>query len=173
MQNKKFAFIALALLFFACKTTYKLGQCDQLFLDLEKGTINGMSPAASMDEVKKAFPCFTGETKEGSESNCGGGLFFLKHDFYFYTHNDFIEARKGFAGNVSKQVFGLSREELTSLLGTPDETLTHKSIFLDEMIYVHQYSKKWGTLSFVEEEGRITQVEMHQGKKIGAIDYCF
>ena len=34
MRNTTIAIIALALLAFSCKTSYNLGQCDQLFLDL-------------------------------------------------------------------------------------------------------------------------------------------
>ncbi len=173
MRNTTIAIIALALLTFSCKTTYKLGQCEQLFLDLEKGTLNGVSPSVSMDQVKVDFPCFTGDTKEGSDSNCGGGVFFLKHDFYFYTHNNYIEVRKKFAGKVSKPVLGKTSEQLISLLGTPDGKLEHKGFFTDAMTYVYQYSKKWGTLSFIEAEGSISEIDMHLEKDFSAIDYCF
>jgi hypothetical protein len=173
MKFKLITLIALALSVFSCKTSYKLGQYDQLFLDFKTGTLNGVSASASMAEVKKAFPCFTGETEEGSEFNCGGGVFILKHDFYFYTHNDFIEVRKGFTGKMSTPVLNLKKEELISILGTPDDILKHEDTYFNEVIYVHQYSKKWGVLSFVEQEGRITEIELHKGKKIGSIDYCF
>jgi len=173
MKIKSILFLIISLMIFTCKTSYKLGQCDQLFLDFKTGKLNGVAASASMDEVKKAFPCFTGETEEGRESNCGGGIFILKHDFYFYTHEDFIEVRKGFTGKMSKPVFNLRKEELVSLLGAPDATLKHENTFFDEVIYVHQYSKKWGTLSFIEKEEKISEIELHKGKKIGSIDYCF
>ncbi len=173
MKFKSITLIVMSLFVLSCKTSYRLGQCDQLFLDFKTGTLNGVSASASMNEVKTAFPCFTGETEEGSDSNCGGGIFILKHDFYFYTHNDFIEVRKGFTGKMSKPVFNLRKEELVSLLGTPDDILKHEDTFFGEVIYVYQYSKKWGTLSFIEKEGKIAEIELHNGKKIGSIDYCF
>ena len=79
--------------------------------------MNGVPATASMDKAKVAFPCFTGETEEGADFNCGGGVYFLKHDFYFYTHKDFIEVRTGYTGKMSKPVLGLKKEELIKLLG--------------------------------------------------------
>ncbi len=165
--------VVISLLVFSCKTSYKVGQCDELFLDFKTGMLNGVPAVATMDHVKTTFPCFTGETEEGSENNCGGGIFFLKHDFYFYTHSDFIEVRKGFTGKMSKPVFNLSKEKLISLVGTPDDILKHENTFFDEVLYVYQYSKKWGTLSFIEKEGKIVEINLHKEKEIASIDYCF
>ena len=173
MTFKSVTVMIISFLIVSCKTSYKSGQCDQLFLDFKTGKLNGLSASASMEEVKKAFPCFTGETKEGSEFNCGGGVFMLKHDFYFYTHADCIEVRKDFKGKMSKPVFNVRKNELISLVGTPDNIFKHELKFSDEVIYVYQYAKKWGTLSFIEKEGKITEIDLHQGKKIGSIDYCF
>ena len=173
MTYKSITLIIISLLVFSCKTTYKSGQCDQLFLDLKTGKLNGVSPSASMDDVKKAFPCYTGETEEGSDFNCGGGIFMLKHDFYFYTHADFIEVRKGFKGKLSKPVFNIGKNELISLVGNPDNTIKHELKYSDGVIHVYQYEKKWGVLAFLEKEGKITEIDLHEGKKIGQIDYCF
>ncbi len=52
--------------------------CDALVLDLDRGTLNGLAPTASMDEVKGQFPCSTGESEEGAIYNFGGGVFFLE-----------------------------------------------------------------------------------------------
>jgi hypothetical protein len=80
--------------------------CSRLELDLRRGTLNGVAPTASMAEVKERLRCSTGETEEGATINRGGGVFFVDHDFYFYTHRDYIEVRSRFAGAVTPDVLG-------------------------------------------------------------------
>lgn len=112
MKTIKFLVLTGLVLFIvqACNSTkkisYKAGSCDVLFCDFKKGTLNGLNGQASMDEVKRQLPCFTGETEEGSSYNCGGGVFYLDHTFFFYTGRDYIEIRKGFQGKSSIEVLG-------------------------------------------------------------------
>ena len=94
--------------------------CDALVLDLRAGTLNGLRPTASMDAVKAQFPCSTGETEEGGPFNFGGGVFFLNHDFYAYTHRDFLEVRTNFAGEVRPAVLNASIADFYDAFGTPD-----------------------------------------------------
>ena len=174
MNARLVTLITALTLFFGCsKTNYQLGQCDKLYLDFKKGTLNGVSPTASMDEIKKAFPCFTGQTEEGSKFNCGGGVFFLNHQFFIYTHRDYIDIRKDFKGTLSNNALGLKKEGLIKLFGQPDDILKHDAAPYGGITHVHQYSKNWGTLAFFEKEGIISEIELHHGKKIGAIEYCF
>lgn len=91
--------------------------CDNLVADLKKGTLNGLKPKASQADVKKHFPCFTGDSEEGGDFNCGGGVFFLNHDFFCYTGNDYIEIRKKFKGKLSVPVLGLSQAAAVQQLG--------------------------------------------------------
>jgi hypothetical protein len=40
-----------------------------LGFDVRSGTMNGLAPTASQEEVKKYFPCFTGDTADGEIFN--------------------------------------------------------------------------------------------------------
>ncbi len=93
------------------------GDCPQLDVNIKNGTVNGLAPTVTMAELKKVLPCFTAESEEGTGMNCGGGVFYSKHDIYFYTGRDYIELRSGFKGQVSVSVLGQSKEAVTSVLG--------------------------------------------------------
>ena len=98
-------------------TQVSFSQCDNLYFDAVEGTVNGVDPTASMSEVKSKLPCFTGETEEGGVFNYGGGIFFLNHDFYFYTYQNFIDIRKGFKGRMSFDFFNNSQKKIEKYLG--------------------------------------------------------
>ena len=141
--------------------------CDKLYLDLKKGTLNGMMGTASMEEVKKAFPCFTGDTEENSDGmNCGGGVFFLKNDFNIYTKQDFIRVKEGFSGQ-------LSSPEVIEILVEPNDTFVHTDEWLGDKITYMQYRRKWGTLVLLVMSSKVTSIELHYDQKIGDIDFCF
>ena len=81
--------------------------CAPLVADLTTGRVNGLPATATMDEVKAALPCFTGESEESSAMNYGGGVFFLNHNVYAYTGADRWEMRDGFRGRTEPDVLGL------------------------------------------------------------------
>ncbi len=119
MLSHKLFFLILS---WSVTTFCKAQDCESLRVDLGKGTLNGVSPTASPEEVKKQLPCFTGETAEGESYNYGGGVFYLDHDFYFYTHQDYLEIRDEFTGTLSQPVMGATRKRLLALLGKHDAT---------------------------------------------------
>ncbi len=90
--------------------------CDNLIADLKKGTLHGITPGDNMATIKSKLPCYTGETEEGEEINCGGGVFYLKHHFFCYSGRDYIEMRRKFTGKLSIPVFGLSKEQAIKVL---------------------------------------------------------
>lgn len=94
----------------------RLGHCDRLEFDVETGLLSGLPPNLSKEEVKRELPCFTGETGEGEIANYGGGVFFLNHDFFFYTFLRYLEIRSDFSGRTSIPLFGRSRAELRRAL---------------------------------------------------------
>ena len=94
-------------------------RADNLILDLEQGTLNGVTPVISQDEAKTTFPCYTGSTAEGEMWNYGGGVFFINDDFYIYTAKDYIEVRKNFTGKVTGDWLGKSRDTLMASFGEP------------------------------------------------------
>lgn len=104
--------------------------CGPLRFDLVSGQLNGLSPDASQEQVKAALPCFTGDTRDGSKYNYGGGVFYLKHDFFYYTGRDFIEVRGAFKGQVEPALLGMPIDAAIgqfgpgeSIKGVPDATL--------------------------------------------------
>ena len=177
---KSIHFFAVASMVFlglmACKTTKKLNytarSCDQIVVDFERGTLNGLNGAASMDEVKKQLPCSTGETEEGSSFNCGGGVFFLKHTFFFYTGRDYIEIREGFTGKCSEDLLGKSFGKLGDSFSKPDQKKEHESSFTGKTTNYYEFGKKWGTILVVVEEGIVKEVAMYYGQKPGSLEYC-
>jgi len=125
--------------------------CEDLNLNLQSGKLNGLSPTTSQNGVKQAFPCFTGETKEGELYNYGGGVFFLKHDFYFYTYRDFIEVRSNFHGNVSPNLLGNDRKTALNIFGNPQYSLPAFDF----------YQTSYGCLRLNIENGKIRQIGVH------------
>ena len=104
--------------------------CAELHFDLRRGTLNGIAPTASMDAVKQRLLCFTGESEETSEMNFGGGVFFLNHDFYFYTGRNYIEVRGRFPGTVTPNVLRRPIAEAQRLLGPHARSLEGRGSML-------------------------------------------
>jgi hypothetical protein len=104
--------------------------CGSLRFDLVRGTLNGVPATASMDEVKRRLPCSTGESEETSEMNFGGGVFFLNHDFYFYTGRNYIEVRARFPGTVTPDVLRRPIADAQRLLGPHARTLERRGSML-------------------------------------------
>jgi hypothetical protein len=133
--------LAFAIALMAASLSCMAQDCSSLRLDLRTGTLNGVSPTDSPEQVKALLPCFTGETEEGVEYNFGGGVFYLDHDFYFYTHRDYLEVRSGFVGTVSQPLMGASEERVLALMGKPKrkmEDWSGREVWL--------YKAKYGSL---------------------------
>lgn len=159
--------LIFALLFTMGASNLPVDNCQNLYADLEKGTLNKVNGATEMKKVKSKFPCFTGESEEGGPFNCGGGVFFIKHDFYFYTHRDYIEIREEFPGKFSKEVMGIEKEALITMMGKPDKIEANENEYL-------QYKKSWGTLVFVlNSANQVKTVQMHYKKEIENIVFCY
>jgi hypothetical protein len=149
------------------------GDCGDLFLDLDKGTLSGVSPTESFEEIKEALPCFTGETEEGADYNCGGGIFYLNHQFFVYSHRDYIEVRTGFSGEISLNLLGKSPWQVENLLGKPSlipvypETEEDEGGLIEYEAETHYlYKRKYGTLrvSFDPNTRLCTEIAVHGSK---------
>jgi len=146
-----------------CKSTQYATDCSVLQLDLKKGTLNNVKPTASPEEVKAAFTCFTGETEEGSGFNCGGGVFFLDHDFYFYTHRNYIEVRSKFNFNdYQTGIMGKNYGEVKARYGKP-------TLMPEENIYL--YEMPYGTLRFEFLGGEVNKIGIHADKPVD-VELC-
>lgn len=97
-------------------------ECGLLIVDLSYGSVNGLNPVSSPDQIKGKLPCFTGMTPETSAENCNGGIFYKTRDIYFYTSLDCINIRSKFEGSFvynrqSIQLIGVSLTELQKIFG--------------------------------------------------------
>jgi hypothetical protein len=175
MELTFFALFTFLLSFSALHAqTADASPCDKLYLDIKKGTLNGLTGKETMAVIKETLPCYTGESEENDAGmNCGGGVFYLKHDMFFYTKNDYINVRKKFPGEMSVPLFGLSVAEVKEKLGNPDDDFVYTDEWLGDKTTYLQYNKKWGTLVLLVQEGEVTKLELHQDKKAGQIDFCF
>jgi len=127
--------------------------CDQLVFDVFDGSVNGVSATASQADIKAKLPCATGDTADGSSFNVGGGVFFTNHDFYFYTHHDFIEVRTGFKGTTVPALLGASMADSIASLG--GATFTSRS----EVLISHAP----GCISLSARNGKVSQVRAFVG----------
>lgn len=139
----------------------KQNPCPSLVVDIDAGTINELTPEATMDEIKQTLPCFTGETPEGSDFNCGGGVFYLSKDVFFYINLDAIEIRKKYTGKFVKggeevRLLGIGKEALYELMGEPDEDSETDG---DNMVNI--YTTSSGSIRVVVANGKVAEVSLH------------
>ncbi|MFT3677118.1 MAG: hypothetical protein QM781_14580 [Chitinophagaceae bacterium] len=130
-------------------------QCDEIKIDLKKGTVNKLKLNASQEAIKKKMPCATGDTPDGSSFNCGGGVFFGNDQFYFYSGRDYVNIRKGFTGTLSIPLLEKTEAEATSLLGQPDQIETpgkRRFIF---------YKRKYGSLVLKIGNDKVEEIFMY------------
>jgi hypothetical protein len=116
--------IFLSILFLSLTFIGYSQNCDNLVGDLLNGTLNGVKPTDDMALVKAKLPCFTGDSDEGVEMNCSGGVFYIKHNFFCYTGRDYIEMRRKFTGKLSIPIFGLTKDAAIKKLGLGKEICT-------------------------------------------------
>ncbi len=120
--------------------------CQNMKLDLDKGTLNGIPLTATLAQVKKAFPCPHSQSGEGAKIY----LHFAEAGFGFQPGRSIsvnnIE-EPGFQGVLSKAVLGLEPHEIDEILGAYQY---FSRIAADEsMGYYYRYAfyaRPWGTL---------------------------
>lgn len=141
--------------------------CPFMTADLKKGTVNSLAPRATQEQVKMKLPCFTGESEEGGPMNCGGGIFFLKHEVYFYTGRDYIEIRRGFAGKLSIPVLGLSKHAAIAKLKMGKIIRTEMDGG-DEYIF---FKTGYGCLFLKLSDAKVVSVDL-SAKKAADVELC-
>ncbi len=153
--------ILFALFAIACATTGQRSEaprvrmgCETLEFDATTGHLNGLSPDVSQARVGEVLPCSTGATKDGSTFNYGGGVFFVKHDFFFYTGKDFIEIRAKFKGTVSNGLLGAQPAAFEKLFGAPTQSAKLRGTLL--------YSTDYGCLRARFGGGGATHIAAHR-----------
>jgi len=129
------------------------GGTPPLKLDLARGLLDELSPALPMDEVKRALPFYTGDTPEGTNYNYGGGVFFGRNDFYFYTYRDAIQVRARFSGTIVPVRIGATPDELRAALALRSPYRLG--------IGAQLYTMPWGCLEVAVGERGITEMSLH------------
>lgn len=131
--------------------------CDHLVFDFEVGTLNGLSPTATQDEVRAQLPCSTGGSNEGEPWNYGGGVFFLRHDMFAYTGNDFLEVRESFRGEVRPlPLLGRAWTEVVERLGPLHAASTNDGP--NARLF---FERPYGCLRIQVVEGTIREIGVH------------
>ena len=114
-----------SLLLFMGLVTVGMGQlkakviCPDFYVDVLDGTVNGLKPSNTQNEIKEKFPCFTSAVEESAEAKCGGGIFFKTKDLFFYTKRKYVEVGPKFIGKTSIPLLGTKRGTLYGRLGNP------------------------------------------------------
>jgi hypothetical protein len=137
------------------------GVCPELIVDLTKGTLNGLDGKASMVNVKKVLPCFTGETEEGAGYNRGGGVFYLDHDFFMYTGMDCINIRDKFQGKGLEKILGANLKDAIKLLGKLSRSES-------DMSFVNT---KFGCIGLLHQDGVVQEIYMWHGRNAESITF--
>jgi hypothetical protein len=94
-------------------------KCPDFYVDVLNGTVNGLRPTRTPNEIKEQFPCFTSAVDDTATTKCGGGIFFKDKDLYFYTKRKYIEIGPKFVGKTSIPILGTKRNSLFKSLGGP------------------------------------------------------
>lgn len=143
-------------------------ECGTLKLDISKGTLNELTGLESMTEIKEKLPCYTGESEEGSGFNCGGGVFYLNHDFYFYSSRDYLEVRSKFDGEASEVLWGKSSAELELRFGLPAKVSEYAG-----REYYH-FNTSWGVLvAEISESKGVELIQFHHGRQAHQVQLCY
>lgn len=153
--------------------------CDgkTLFLDLKNGSMSGIKPNASFEEIKSSLTCFTGESEEGVDHNCGGGIYYLNHGFYFYSHRDYVEVRTDYTGGISQDLLEKTKDEILDMFGKPDRIPKYQnnpdlSWYQPNVHYL--YNRQYGALriTFEPENMTCTIIAVHS-KTPEEIEICW
>jgi hypothetical protein len=142
--------------------------CDELVANLAKGTLNGLKPGAAMEAVKEKLPCFTGDSEEGGAFNCGGGVFYLNHDFFYYTGNDYIELRSKFKGKVSVQVLGLTKAAAIKKMKVFGRVVRTQKNGNQSFLF---FKTSYGCICLTLEDGSVKKLGMYN-KPAAKVELC-
>ncbi len=146
--------------------------CKTILIDIDAGTVSDLPPSASPSEIMDKFPCYTGDTKEGSSYNEGGGVFCKHHELFFYTQADRIEIQKGFDGDIAGIEGTYTLEAFVGVLGDPkstrNETIVEAGAIYDS---AYNFSMPYGSLTLFGREGHIQALHIeNQTGEQGAAD---
>ncbi len=130
--------------------------CDNIKVNLKKGTINKLKLTADQAKIKKQLPCFTGDTEDGSDYNCGGGVFYLDHGFCFYSGENYFEIRKQYKGTTSVPVLGLQKDQAIKNLKMGKPVRSEMNGDTEYLFFKTSYGCLWLKIN----EDIVTQIDL-------------
>ncbi len=90
-----------------------------MVVDVYKGWVNELKPSADPERIKIKMPCFTSFEKEGSESKCGGGIYYADQGLIVYTLRDYYEIGEKMKGKLTIPLIGAKRDAMFAWFGNP------------------------------------------------------
>lgn len=93
--------------------------CGTITVDVYKGWVNELKPNADPERMKLKIPCFTSFEPEGSESKCGGGIYYADQGLIIYTQRDYYEIGEKMKGKINIPLIGAKREAMFAWFGNP------------------------------------------------------
>lgn len=172
VTKTKLLMYVLLMLMAACQSSRRTTvlvhtECDSLFFDTDTGMVNAVSPMLPQADIKEWFTCFTGSSPDGANDNCGGGVFYEKHGFYYYTYFDYVEVHSGFKGKVTKDLLHSNRESVRALLGSPVDT-RYKEMYSN----LDFFDASYGCLKFeYDSSGQVEKIAAHFSE-CESVDVC-
>jgi hypothetical protein len=94
-------------------------ECGVIAVDVYKGRINELKPNADPERMKIKIPCFTSFEPEGSESKCGGGIYYADKGLIIYTQRDYFEIGEKMKGKLNIPLIGAKRDAMFAWFGNP------------------------------------------------------
>jgi hypothetical protein len=94
-------------------------ECGVVTVDVYKGWINELKPNADPERMKVKIPCFTSFEPEGSESKCGGGIYYADKGLIIYTQRDYFEIGEKMKGKLTIPLLGAKRDAMFAWFGNP------------------------------------------------------
>lgn len=146
--------------------------CDTLRVDLDSGKVNKWRPDASVDSLKKYFPCYLQFTEEGGEDFCGGGLDFENMGLHMYTGLDCFEILPGFKGKLNYQLFGHDEAYLEEVLGQPVRVTDQQDYEDSPITSIYHFKKPYGwLLVWVSPAHEVSRIQVHT-RELDKIQWC-
>jgi hypothetical protein len=149
MKIKKYWIISLLVLGISCTGAHK-GQkydpgCTKMVLDVELGTINGLTPKASAAKIKAQFDC---PLVKQQDEQCGTVVSLESYTVKFFPDQKEFEVYYPFKGKQLQRVLLESRQQIDAQFGEPVREM--KSGELDVALYARSY----GTLAVAFDRGK-------------------
>lgn len=149
MKIKEYWIIGLLILGISCTGAHK-GQkydpgCAPIVLDVELGTLNGLTPKASVKEIKTQFTC---PLVEQEDESCGTVVALESYSVKFFPNQKVFEVFYPFKGKQLQHVLLESRQQIEAQFGKPEKEMTSGGL------EIALFARSYGTLAVAFDHGK-------------------